>query len=54
MMGGGSTGMTAGQNTTGETQQSLIDHQTSAKNAQDLNVLLAPAVINLLQQQTNS
>lgn len=52
LMGGG-TGMemAAVQNTTGETQQSLIASQTSAKTTVEINVLFASAVINLLQQQ---
>ena len=51
MMGGGGTGMAVGQNTTGETQQSLIASQISSKTTVEFNVLFAPAVINLLQRQ---
>jgi hypothetical protein len=55
MMGGGaSLGMTPGQSTTGETQQSLIQNQLSSQSSVDLNVLLANAVINLLQQQVDA
>ena len=53
MMNGGGAGMGVGQNTTGETQQSLIASQISSKSTVELNVLVAPAVIDLLQRQVN-
>ncbi len=55
IMGGGSSmGLAAGQSTTGTTQQSLIASQASANNTTDLNVLVANAVINLLQQRVDA
>ena len=54
MGGGAGLGMTPGQSTTGETQQSLIQSQISSKSSADLNMLLANAVINLLEQQANA
>jgi hypothetical protein len=52
---GSDLGMTPGQNTTGETQQSLIQELSSKSSANvDLNVFFANAVINLLEQQVNA
>ncbi len=55
IMGGGSSmGLAAGGSTTSTTQQSLIASQSSANSTPDLNVLVANAVINLLQQRVDA
>ena len=55
IMGGGSSmGLAAGGSTTSTTQQSVIASQSSANSTPDLNVLVANAVINLLQQRVDA